>query len=339
MTYNVNMKKLIFPLILCSFTSFAKPAVVGTMDETIFKKVIKDVTGLYSKELSMLNKEIKMEINWNSKTPNASVGLHKNIISMSFHGEFPRKFKLTSDAYAITVCHELGHLLGGMPKVMPTQKYSAEAQSDYFATKECFKRYMDAVPNDNVDTSILSKEQKSLCDKSENKVQCLRGLVAISIDGNAYEGDKSINHYSHEEVEITNYNDYPNAQCRIDTMRAGLLCEEDECLTGKGSRPACWYKEDLSIKEIEYDGNYEYQEALVIGKTGTVTKTSSGCHVDVDDISYFTASYINPMSEDHLWNKGFHVIGPCPIKQDSNFSGTITNFKGKFYYNLKHGDK
>lgn len=312
---------------------------VPQMSQNSFEKLTYDALKPYMTEIQSITSEVEINIDWKSDYANASVSMRKGKVYMNFHGGFIRQNKLSKDAYAITVCHEIGHLLGGYPKVYPTQKYSAEAQSDYFATASCIKKYFNSSQSQpsQEELSILSIEQKALCSKKEN---CLRGLVAIDSLSNAYIGEKSINSYSDEIVNVTNYNDYPSAQCRVDTLRAGLLCDSSECLEGPGKRPSCWYNtSDHLVPRWDYIPGLDYPEAQVMGESGKVTPRPWGCHVEVVDIEYYAPSYFTPLHEDEIMEKGFNIIGPCIVSENSDFSGPITNVEDSLYYNVNSTDK
>lgn len=324
---------------LLSSLLFTAQANSQNLDDESFEKLVKQVLNPYMKELRSLSPELKLNIDWQSNHPNASVSMRKGKVHMNFHGGFIRENNLSSDAFAVTVCHEVGHLLGGYPKVFPTQKYSAEAQSDYFATASCIKKYFKISKREvsESELTILSDQQKSLCDKKEN---CLRGLLAISNLSQAYKGKKNINNYSNEVVNVTNYNDYPTAQCRVDTLRAGLLCDSSECLEGPGKRPNCWYNtSDHLVPRWDYTPGQDLPEAQIMGESGKVTPRPWGCHVEVVDIDYHAPSYFSPLYEDEIMDKGFNIVGPCVISEYSSFSGPITSVKENLFYNVNSADK
>lgn len=328
-------------ILLSSFSSFAS--------QSKFENLINKVISPYLNQLENIGDELDIDINWKSNHPNASVSMKKNRVVMSFHGGFKRKFNLSDDAYAITVCHEVGHLVGGYPKVYPTQKYSAEAQSDYFATSECIQKYFEKVSREIAfnELILLDKTQRELCQREGlESNNCLRGLVAIASLSNAYNGEKSINKYSDEYVKVTNYNDYPSAQCRVDTLRAGLLCglaqnEGNNCESSDKVRPKCWYhkESDELTPKWKYEGSQDLPEAQIMGEIGEVTPKPWGCHVEVSDISFHAAAYFAPLSEYEIMTKGFDIIGPCVLKKNSDFSGAITKVKGRLFYNINPTDK
>jgi len=319
-------------ILLLSISSFA-------LDQESFKEIIDKVTAPYLNEIKALSTELIVDIDWKSDHPNASVSMRRGKVIMNFHGGFVRKNSLSDDALAITVCHEIGHLVGGYPKVFPTQKYSSEAQSDYFATSQCIKKYFAS--NSRLLTEQeklpLTQKQRQLC---HDRNSCLRGLIAIKSLSKAYPGKKDINSFSTEVVSTTNYNDYPSAQCRVDTLRAGLLCKKESCMVGPGKRPTCWYNEsDKEVPNWSYDQGVEYDEAQIMGTIGTVSFKPWGCSAEVVNIDYYAPSYFNPLYEEDIINEEINLVGPCTFTDGMDVSGPITNVKGILFYNVNSADK
>ncbi|WP_419168483.1 hypothetical protein [Halobacteriovorax sp.] len=309
-----------FLLILALLTPFISNAEVSKAD---FEKLIFNIVDIYDKELPA---QRNLDINWESETKNASVNFKKGKVNFIFHGGFVRHYNLSLDAMAITVCHEVGHIIGGYPKVMPTQKYSSEGQSDYFATNDCIRKYFNTTPNNEF--SLKGIGQK-LIDKCAGERLCLRGLAAIRDDVAIHNGSGDINHTSAHISSYTIFNDYPKGQCRLDTMKAGLFNE---------ARPACWFK-DFQTERYEYEEDYIYEEGQGVAEITQVTSTSFGCHIRTAYPDYWMGSYFNPLSESELMMRGVNVIGPCPYRVGETLSGSITLFKKNLYLNLNPTDK
>ncbi|MGI4992821.1 hypothetical protein ACRXCV_09340 [Halobacteriovorax sp. GFR7] len=292
-----------------------------------FREVIESVLSIYDQKLPQ-GKNRQVDINWESKTLNASVGYkrHSESVRFSFHGEFVRKNKLSKDAFALIACHEVGHIIGGYPKVMPTQKYSSEAQSDYFATNECLKKYFVANSAENVDISGISSEKLSQC--KDDKL-CLRGLGAIRDASVIYPGS-DINAKSDHISKVTIFNDYPQNQCRVDTLKAGLLNQP---------RPNCWFK-SYQAERYEYQYDYEYEEAQGVAEITEVTATDYGCHIRTKYPDVWMGAYLNPLSESELLMRGVRYVGTnCKYQVGDTLSGAMSLFRGNLYLNLNPTDK
>jgi hypothetical protein len=131
-------------------------------------------------------------------------------------GGFARQPFMTVDGQALIICHELGHAFGGPP--YKDNGTTTEGQSDYYATSNCLRDFFDQWP--------------------DGRTVRQRALAAIELFSTYLletEGThSSINERSDEVVTEINHNDryYPPAQCRIDTLMAGLHHD---------LRPPCWF--------------------------------------------------------------------------------------------------
>lgn len=126
--------------------------------------------------------------------------------------------EMQSQILDLFMCHELGHLLGGEPKlVRPNNRKSwssVEGQADYYATKECMSKLG------------YTKEQTV-----HHSVQLAQLIARMR----GYHRLPSI-----EQKDQTRpghiLQTHPNPQCRLDTFIAGLNLEQ---------RPLCWYDNEL----------------------------------------------------------------------------------------------
>lgn len=318
------MKKLflIMLLTLYSLSSWS----LDTMDKVEFEKTIETIFKIYHSELSEKFDSISMNVNWDGKTPNASVSRKDGQLRVYFDGEFVRKHQLNAPAFAITVCHEIGHVLGGEPRVYPSKKYSSEAQSDYFAASECLPRYYKTLKNPTFKKATLSQELASKC-QSE---YCQWAMSALERELVIYGEEASLLKEDTKVVKYTNMNDYPSAQCRVDTIARAILGDE---------RPRCWFNEEQEIKPWEYIVNYDYEEALIAGVAKEVIPTDLGCLVKIKSLDFFSPSYISPLQENFIFASGIQVIGECKYQSGSSISGTVSEYRGLLYLNLNPNDK
>jgi hypothetical protein len=213
--------------------------------------------------------------------------------------------KMTVDVLALSSCHEMGHFVGGFPFKGPRRRVddgtavAAEGQADYFATKDCLPRLWAEDGSSNAAAfAELDSSQRELCTKahSDPKSQALCGRILITAlqaaqiyheeavkqskrsnsgegkadpDGVTAEGaaDPKLETPDPSVVPRT-YTAHSNAQCRLDTMVAGVLCDvkavgttipgyvppygrfsaasQDAarpfaCQDGPGARPKCWF--------------------------------------------------------------------------------------------------
>lgn len=160
-------------------------------------------------------------------------------------GGYARLPGMTLDGVLMTLCHELGHGIGGMPYKNKTDgvQSSTEGQSDYFAARYCVKRMFQKVPPSQ-DVKAPDAHTENLCKQSFSTKSdldlCYRGFQALEVERMYFRYANGIETFfdrpdpsvvSEVELEETYY---PSAQCRLDTMIAGLLNHE---------RPSCWYVE------------------------------------------------------------------------------------------------
>lgn len=147
---------------------------------------------------------------------------------------------------AMTLCHELGHGIGGNPKKMSDEKVpaSVEGQADYFAARFCIKRILKHLPNINA-KPFNSFVQKRCMDRYKNlndQEMCYRAFRVLEKERLFFrmkEGGGEETSFDRTDPTVVKSVDldpyfYPEPQCRLDTMINGLLELE---------RPRCWWKQ------------------------------------------------------------------------------------------------
>lgn len=97
------------------------------------------------------------------------------------------RHKITNaDGFALVVCHETGHHLGGFPRnknILGQQVWSSnEGQSDYFATMKCFRRVMEKEDNASANAALqipkLVGDKCAAQHKSKDEIElCKRGAM------------------------------------------------------------------------------------------------------------------------------------------------------------------
>ncbi|MGE4131617.1 MAG: ImmA/IrrE family metallo-endopeptidase [Bdellovibrionales bacterium] len=169
---------------------------------------------------------------------------------------------MTADAFALILCHEIGHHMGGLPKMTLHPWVSVEGQADYFAALKCFKRYLEREPTVGQPVDLMDRCSATyshpydiqLCARSLNAG---RTLGAILADLKGWSPSDFPRLELSDENVVDQTNDYhPKPQCRLDTYRAGALCPVpwsralDPMDPNVGTcqlerppqgRPRCWY--------------------------------------------------------------------------------------------------
>lgn len=241
----------------------------SNMTEQRFNEIIDKVDKHYAPIVKARGGKLVWARKWNDGTVNASAQRQGKTYKVNMYGGLARHQLVTDDGFALVVCHELGHHLGGAPKIgsFMSKWASNEGQSDYFATLKCFRRVFEAEDNEsivakmNVPATVEAKckanftlaNDIALCVRSSMGGMSLAQLLG-SLRGNT---NVDFNTPDSNTVNRTN-NAHPAAQCRLDTYFQGAICEvsyQDD-LDKKdpnkatcnrvanhqdGLRPLCWY--------------------------------------------------------------------------------------------------
>lgn len=200
------------------------------------------------------------------------VQIHENSARVMFGSEFRSMYeRLSDDAYAEILCHELGHIVGETsPNNSPTgEEISPEAESDYFAGAVCLKKLFRKYPATDVlipDPIVISTCAKQYNESSEQKLcerVAMAGIDFFTSFHHSFKRAKIING-TEDFYAIPNLNKkdqrfytfYPSFQCRAETLASGAYCNTSEkdfdraianwhCkkdINPMGARPSCWYK-------------------------------------------------------------------------------------------------
>jgi hypothetical protein len=247
--------------------------------EAFFNEAISRAEKFYSPIFEAKGLTFLIKPSFDSEVVNAFAQQIGTDAFIYLYGGMLRVDHMTRDAYRFTICHEVGHHLGGFPHYTSLPWATSEGGADYFATLKCMRHLLKDDPeNKKIAEGLkLPAQVVKLCsdqftDEDEKNI-CLRssqasfdfGLVAYKIiigsDAEAG-GDKEVSLIKPEvtSVEKTLLNGYPDAQCRVDTIYAGAVCSADldtaqdnhdqkigTCTLANedtiGLRPACWFVE------------------------------------------------------------------------------------------------
>lgn len=239
--------------------------------EAEFNSVLDRIQKLYEDEIRTHGGELKINRKWTDGTVNASAQQMGTTWIINMYGGLARHSTITKDGFALVACHELGHHLGGYPKIQSWfgEKWATnEGGSDYYGTLKCARRYFanddnaEALKTIVIDPTAANKcreqwsnvDQQNICIRSAAAAQSVTALLA-TLAGNTTmptftAPDKNV---------VTRTNDaHPAAQCRLDTYFAGVGCKADvtsalsdtdfrpgSCISENdifGYRPLCWFK-------------------------------------------------------------------------------------------------
>lgn len=241
----------------------------GGLTQDRFDAVIDSVVNVYAPIVASLGGNLFVERNWTDGTVNAYAQQFASSWKVAMFGGLARHETVTEDGFALVVCHELGHHIGGAPR-KAGRWASNEGQADYFAALKCLRRVWQFDDNAEI-VKNMSDVPKTLVDAcgrqhvwNQDVAMCVRtGMAGMSVAKlfqalrqNTVEAkfetpDKSV-------VTMTDDN-HPDYQCRLDTFFQGSLCtksfNEDMSATDEvkgachastgykvGLRPTCWFK-------------------------------------------------------------------------------------------------
>lgn len=242
--------------------------------EEQFNAVMDRAEAIYKPIIAKMGATLSMERRWSDNTVNAYADQPtptKWVVHM--FGGLARRSEVTEDGFAMVVCHELGHHIGGYPYV---ESWAAnEGQSDMYATGACASKLFA----DNLELSFaaqdsLPAEMIEKCDRNhppEGRDVCYRAIAAGKSLGDLLGALKNqkVNFNTPDTRVVTRTNNkHPDAQCRLDTYVASALCGSStwdydlipgksfanrnsfqaqteafahSCTTGEGARPRCWF--------------------------------------------------------------------------------------------------
>lgn len=243
-----------------------KAATGITQDE--FNKVIDDINLIYAPIVKNKGGKLSFERKWTDGTVNAYASRSGKTWNVAMFGGLARYNTMNSDGFALVVCHELSHHLGGAPKLLGNWA-SNEGQSDYAGTMKCLREYfknrdnLAAIQTMKVDLLVTQKCTQVYADPQEKAI-CIRssmaGKILAGILNDLEQGQKPVSFETPDSHVVSQTNDeHPEAQCRLDTYFAGALCNKDlnqtlsnsdpvlgTCNTSTGdkigTRPLCWFK-------------------------------------------------------------------------------------------------
>lgn len=244
------------------------PQVGGGITQDEYAEILYKVKNYYDPIVSAQGGELNMVDQWRNDGVNGYATRNGNRWNVEILGGYARHKLSSKEAVAFLTCHEMGHHLGGTPRLGPWLGWaSAEGQSDYFASLKCVRHiYRDddneaAVAALDVPEFLRAKCEQQFANRLDQFL-CIRGAMGGYLMTKIWEnggGHFQFDTPSPHKVTYTTTG-HPESQCRIDTYLQGSLCEipahvdvsNSDPLVGTcnkstghkvGFRPACWYVE------------------------------------------------------------------------------------------------
>ena len=250
----------------------------GGIDEATFNKVIDSVSAVYAPIIKDLGGKLKVNRLWKDETVNASAERKGKTWVLNMYGGLARHSVTTEDGFALVLCHEMGHHLGGFPLIgadSGTPDWAAnEGQADYFATMKCFRRVygkddnaaivaklsVPEIVNTKCSNTFKSQDEINLCIRESMGGNTLALLLWTLANGGKVDANKKPAFDTPDPSKVSATDDsHPAAQCRLDTYFNGSICGvaytenfgKSDPITGAcaqekgdklGYRPLCWYK-------------------------------------------------------------------------------------------------
>jgi hypothetical protein len=249
---------------------------VGGITEEQFNAIIDKYETLYTPIVKSYGGDLLIERKWTDATVNAYAQQLGKTWKVSMFGGLARHETITEDGFALVVCHELGHHIGGAPrKISPWSSpwASNEGQADYFATLKCLRRGWERDNNEEIVRAMNVPEalQKACSAQhiwNQDYYTCIRGGMAGMSVAKLFQALRNSTvepKFETPDLKVVTKTDdnHPATQCRLDTYFQGSLCavsfHEDVTasseVTGtchgtmghsKGLRPLCWFKPSIT---------------------------------------------------------------------------------------------
>lgn len=197
------------------------------MTQAEFNRIVDQVIAAYAPDALKYGGKLVGNKLWDNATVNASANQSGTTWNVNMYGGLARRGEVTKDGFALVVCHEVGHHLGGFPNYKGTWA-SSEGQADYFATQACARRIWKgtAAPADVDDLA------KAKCDQTwpttADRNLCYRVAMAgdsLALLLSALGGDRVPEFGTPDLSKVTaTVPSHPRGQCRLDTYFAGAVC-------------------------------------------------------------------------------------------------------------------
>lgn len=248
---------------------------VGGISQAQFNNVLDRIQELYELEVSQKGGTLSIDRDWKTAELNAyadRTGRGGRTWMIKMFGGLARHAAMTEDGFAVVACHEMGHHLGGAPKVHDENgvaEWAAnEGQADYYSTLKCLRRYFDHDDNERIlQGRTLDPLAVTNCKTQHGNVKeqaiCIRSAMAgLSLAKLFHDlsGDKTPRFGTPDRSKVkTTDDEHPASQCRLDTYYQASLCSVpvyqalsntdyragscyNSAITPMGLRPRCWFK-------------------------------------------------------------------------------------------------
>ncbi len=247
----------------------------ANVTEADFNSVLDRIATMYTEEVASHGGRLMIKRLWTDGTVNASAQRSNGTWYITMYGGLARHQAVTLDGFTLAACHEMGHHLGGAPKIDGWFSTWAtnEGGSDYYATLKCLRRFWENDDNEKIlSTMQLNPIAVKECNEMHlgrlDQLLCIRnaeaGMSVAMLFQDLRKNKSKVNFDTPDPSQVTRTDDnHPASQCRLDTYYAGALCtavvadgvSDDDYRAGscadsnrfkKGLRPRCWFAPDAA---------------------------------------------------------------------------------------------
>ncbi len=247
----------------------------GGITEAQYNQIMDRIQALYGDVVKQRGGNLVINRLWNDSTVNSSAEQQGSNWIINMYGGIARHPDITFEGEALVACHEMGHHLGGAPKIQSIfggAWATNEGGADYFATIKCLKLFFASDDNAailagmTIDPLVQSKCTAQFSNPTDQNL-CLR--ISKSSESVSYlfqdlSKESTRPQFSTpDQTKVSKTNDdHPATQCRMDTYFAGSICpvavtvpnsdtdfKAGSCVEGTdpaGFRPRCWFNPDTA---------------------------------------------------------------------------------------------
>ena len=256
-------RSLIFSLIFSWLFTSGSVAYSSDMNEQDYDQALARIESTHQKFFTEKNQRLEIESDWVEGIANAFADRIGETFILEVYGGLARHPLITTDAFSLLVCHELGHHIGGAPTPKGYQWPTLEGQADFFAALKCMKRVLAEDPAApavvlgapaTIDAILSAKCAKSFENPTDRRICERIGMAGLSA-ANFFHGiEKKGLPPNFATPDLTQVpktlTSHARSQCRLDTYLAAATCSTDLAInphptdSSKESceRPRCWFK-------------------------------------------------------------------------------------------------
>jgi hypothetical protein len=300
-----------FQKLFTIFIAINMQSALAGLTQTEFNHAIDKVISTYKPELDRKGITLNLNRYFNNHTDSSDTYVDSEDMN-KWHINMRRAMSnyngANKEMVMFVVCHELGHHLGGAPKHINhnlsashgNQWASVEGQADYWAVNKCLRKVFVKDNNQKIVRDLnIPSVGKTKCRAAwkHNRVQqALCERVFHLAENSFFAKVKYASVFQEDNSKVAEtYGSHPEAQCRIDTMKAAAICtssvndpvsniflDQGACVSGEGKRPACWFKNIKSTVDSDSHTNNKLKSHIDADELEVVAKLISSRKMTVN---------------------------------------------------------